>query len=182
MQEKSIRIYDVAFVSFATAFLVVSSWICLPVGSIPITFQTFAVCVAAGVLGAKKSTVAVTVYMLFGIVGLPVFSGFRNGLGVLAGATGGYVLGFLLTSFVAGFLAKKTGKLFLSYLIGILCCYVFGTAWYMIFYLDSVSLQSIVVVFSACVLPFIVPDIIKCYLAVCVTKAINERGMYENNR
>ena len=85
---------------------------------------------SASLLGARRATCSVFVYILLGAVGLPVFSAFSGGLGFLLGPTGGYIIGFLFTAFVVGFITEKLGKtvgvLALSMTIGILLCYAFG--------------------------------------------------------
>ena len=79
------------------ALIVVCSWIQIP-AAVPFTLQTFAVFLTVGLLGGKRGTIAVLIYILLGMVGLPVFSGFKGGIGALLGTTGGYIIGFIFAS------------------------------------------------------------------------------------
>ena len=155
-------------VAMGTALIAVCAWISLPFGAIPVTLQTLAVCLVAGLLGAKKGVAATGVYILLGAVGMPVFSGFKGGIGVLFGATGGYVAGFLLTALLVGIVAEKQSERFFILLtgmaVGVLLCYAFGTLWFSALYAKGIR-----EVLSLCVLPFIVPDSIKIALAAGLT-------------
>ena len=88
------RPVDMAYIALFAVLLTVCAWISVPL-PVPFTLQTFAIFAALGILGGRRGTWAVAVYLLLGAVGLPVFSGFRGGLGALLGTTGGYILGFL---------------------------------------------------------------------------------------
>ena len=114
------------------------------------------------------------VYIVLGAIGLPVFSGFRGGVGVLIGATGGYIWGFLLTALACGILIdlqKKCGKesktfTVLSMLVGLILCYASGTLWYYYVYTSKNGSTTIWAILCAAVFPYIIPDIIKILLAV----------------
>lgn len=131
--------------------------------------QTFGVFLAAGILGGKRGTAAVAVYIMMGIIGLPVFAGFRGGASVLAGPTGGYIAGFILSALIMwAFEAAglRTGRgLILSMLTGLLTCYAFGTVWFMTVYAAQNGELSIMSALSLCVLPYVIPDLIKIGLA-----------------
>ena len=86
--------------SLFAALLAVCAWICIPVGDIAVTLQTFGVALALLLLGGKWGTVSIGIYLLLGMVGLPVFSGFRGGIGALAGVTGGFLWGFLASGLI----------------------------------------------------------------------------------
>ena len=110
MEKKRINTRDIVFTGVSAAIIALCAWITVPVGAIPVTLQTLAVCLIAGLFGAKRGTAAVLVYILIGAVGVPVFSGFKGGIGVLAGATGGYIIGFIFKinkSLISLFLSKK---------------------------------------------------------------------------
>ena len=84
---------ELAYTGILAALIAVCSWISIPT-AVPFTLQTFAVFLTLGLLGGRLGTLAVTVYLLLGAVGLPVFAGFHGGLGAFLGATGGYLVGF----------------------------------------------------------------------------------------
>ena len=137
---------------------------------VPITLQTFAVFLSLLILGAKKGTASVIAYLLLGLVGLPVFSGFHSGLSALLSPTGGYVLGLFLICLIFAVLNKVFKGRFkiLSLITGLIICYLTGTLWYVIF----TGEKSFFAVLTVTVLPFIIPDIIKLFLAYIIAKRI----------
>ena len=78
------KTYDLVYVSIFVVLIAVCSWISIPL-TVPVTLQTFGVFIAVGLLGGKRGTLAVLVYILMGAIGIPVFSGFTGGIGILAG-------------------------------------------------------------------------------------------------
>lgn len=92
----SARTRSVAFVGLTIAIMAVSAWVTVPLGPVPFTLQMFAITFAIVVLRPKEAIAAIAGYLLLGAVGVPVFSGMRGGLGVLAGPTGGFLWGYLL--------------------------------------------------------------------------------------
>ena len=79
---------DMAYIALTAALIALCSWITLPIGPVPFTMQTFAIFTSLGLLGGRRGTVAVVVYLLLGLVGLPVFAGFHSGPAALMGPTG----------------------------------------------------------------------------------------------
>ncbi|MDD3920030.1 MAG: biotin transporter BioY, partial [Eubacteriales bacterium] len=79
---------DMLYIALAVALIAICAWLSIP-AAVPFTMQTFGVFMAAGLLGKRRGVMAVAVYLLLGIIGIPVFSGFRGGVGVLMGNTGG---------------------------------------------------------------------------------------------
>ena len=98
---KNGKTYDMALTAMGAVMLAICSWISVPT-AVPFTMQTFGLFFILDVLGGKRATGAVFVYILLGAAGLPVFAGFTGGVGVLAGATGGYIIGFLCADFCTG--------------------------------------------------------------------------------
>lgn len=160
---------DLALCALFAALIAVCAWIAIP-ASVPFTLQTFAVFAALGLLGGKRGTIAVAVYLLLGTVGLPVFSGFQGGIGALLGTTGGYLLGFLLAALIVwgmeALFGEKTSVFILSTVLGMLVCYAFGTAWYLVVYARTKGAVSLATVLGWCVTPFLLPDAVKIALAV----------------
>ena len=95
MQQSKTR--DIVFIGIFAALIAICSWISIPT-TVPFTLQTMGVFTAVGLLGGKRGSLAVLVYILLGLVGLPVFAGFSGGVGVLFGTTGGYIIGFLASA------------------------------------------------------------------------------------
>ncbi len=163
---------DVARIALAVALITVCAWISIPVGAIPVTLQTFAVCLTGALLGAKRGLAAIGVYVLMGLVGIPVFAGFKAGYATLAGPTGGYIFGFFFAALLPA-LAKllpvrnrwgRTGIFYLAMLLGLALCYAFGTVWFVLMYRCTVGYAL-----ALCVLPYLLPD--ACKLAVAALLA-----------
>ena len=127
-------------------------------------------------LGLKLGLWALLSYILLGAVGIPVFSGFRGGFGVLLGVTGGYIVGFIFTVLTVGLAVKRFGRpmpvLILSMAAGILLCYAFGTAWFMVVYARGGNAVTLGGALSMCVLPYLIPDGIKIVLAAALVKRL----------
>ena len=97
------KIRDICFISVFTAVTAVCAQISIPMpAGAPFTLQTFAVPLAGIILGTKKGTLSVVLYVLLGIAGVPVFSGFTGGIAVIFGKTGGYIISFPLMALCAG--------------------------------------------------------------------------------
>jgi len=169
-----LKTIDLVYIGLCAALITICSWLAIPL-TVPITLQTLAVCLVAGIFGTKKGTLSVLIYILLGAVGVPVFSGFKGGIGVLFGATGGYILGFIFTTVIVGLVSDKTEKLWaiaLSMFVGVLVCYTFGTAWFAYIYAKNNTPQSLATILGWCVFPFILPDIIKIAIAAGLTKQL----------
>ena len=175
---KKLTTPDMVYVGVFAAIIAVCSWISVPL-TIPVTLQTMAVCITAGLLGTKRGVLSIIVYLLIGLVGVPVFSNFSAGVGQLMGPTGGYLIGFIFTALTVGSLTKLLGdKIWvfaISMVLGIAVLYVFGTAWYVIVYnrgnADAVTVSGAL---SMCVVPFIIPDLIKITLAAFFCTALKK--------
>lgn len=105
----------------------------LPFSPVPISLTNFAIFLAIFVLGMENGTISFIIYLLLGAVGVPVFSSFRGGLQVLAGATGGYLIGFIFLALIMGFALdhfdRKLVPTIIGMIIGMVVCYAFGTVW-----------------------------------------------------
>ena len=157
-----------------TAVLAVCAWVSVSVGDIAVTLQTFGIFLTLGLLGGKYGSITVFVYLLLGAVGAPVFSGFRGGMGALLGTTGGYIFGFMLTSLTYWLLTsfKDTPPIRLcAMVLGLLLCYGCGSAWYVWGYLGGSTL-SLGAVLLKCVVPYLIPDGIKLFLAWVLTRRL----------
>lgn len=174
MHSKS-KTADMAYIAVFAVLMAICSWISIP-SVVPITLQTFAVFLAVGVLGGRRGTVAIFLYLLLGLIGIPVFAGFSAGPGVLLGNTGGYLLGFLFSDLLMWgmerFLGKKTWVLALSMVLGLLVCYAFGTVWFLAVYTRSTGPVGLMTVLGWCVFPFVLPDLLKIGLAMLLQRRL----------
>lgn len=170
---------DMVYIAFFAVLIAVGSWISIPL-TVPFTLQTFAVFATLGILGGRRGTMAVLLYMLLGAVGIPVFAGFRGGIGVLLGNTGGYIVGFLLTALIVWGLERVLGRglraQIFSMVTGLLACYLFGTAWFLFLYLRTAGNVGLLTVLGWCVFPFVVPDLVKLGLALTVARRVSRCG------
>lgn len=171
MKEKSNKkIYDFCMIALSAAFITVCAWIYIPF-PISITLQTFGICTVCGVLGLRRGFLSVLTYVCLGLVGIPVFSGFRSGISAITDQSGGYVIGFLLLALTVGAAStafgRKTSILVCSMIAGTLLCYSCGALWYYFLYAKDSSLATVI---SVCALPFIIPDVVKIALAAVVIK------------
>lgn len=168
---------DIALMGMLLGIMVISSWISIPM-TVPFTLQTFAIFLTILVLGTWRGFFVVLSYIALGLVGLPVFSGFKSGFAAIAGPTGGYILGFLLTAIVTGklleFLPDIKFYRYLSMFIGLVICYVFGTFWFINMYTKSA--MSFSKALSLCVIPFIIPDVLKILLADYIARLLKKVG------
>ena len=177
-KKRKMKTLDVVYIGLFAAVMAVCSWIAIPL-TVPITLQTFGVCCAVGLLGLKRGTLSVLVYIILGLVGVPVFAGFTSGVGILAGTTGGYIVGFIFTALIVGlmtkFLGNKLWVYIVSMVLGIAVCYVFGTVWYIVVYnngnTDAVSIGTVL---GWCVTPFIIPDMVKIALASVICTRVKK--------
>ncbi|MBQ7415799.1 MAG: biotin transporter BioY [Oscillospiraceae bacterium] len=150
------------------ALMAVCAWISVPLGNQAVSLQTFAVFLTLGLLGGKGGTATVLVYLLLGAAGLPVFTGFRGGIGALLGPTGGYLWGFLASCLLYWVLENRLPH-WIVMVLSLLLCYACGTAWYFFLYASGASVWAIL---GTCVVPYLVPDGIKLFLALTLTKRL----------
>jgi len=176
---------DIVNISLFATLLSVCAWICIPT-TVPFTMQTFAVFLAMLVLGGKRGTIVITIYLILGIIGIPVFSRGTAGIGILFGNTGGYMFGWIFIGIImiqAERIADKYSGKKAQYrkwiqtagmLLGLVVCYLFGTIWFMNVYTNNLEEMGIQAVLGMCVLPFVIPDLIKMALAFAVCKRIRK--------
>ena len=177
METKKMNTRDMVYIALFACLMAICAWISIP-GQIPFTLQTMGVFLAVGLLGGKRGTVAVLVYILMGAVGLPVFSGFAGGLGKLLGMTGGYIVGFLVAAALMWVMEKvpgnRTAVLVGSMVLGLIACYAFGTVWFVTVYAKTTGPVGVWTALGWCVFPYIVPDLVKIALALVLCKRLKK--------
>lgn len=171
------KVRNMALCALFAALLAVCAWISIPAGDIAITMQTFGIFLTLDVLGGKRGTIAIATYLLLGVVGLPVFSGFQGGVGTLLGVTGGYIAGFLATGLVYWLMTAlgRNKEIFrlLGMLIGLLFCYLLGTLWFRFGYLLYGGLSWGAILLK-CVVPYLLPDAAKLILAWLLSRRLRQ--------
>ncbi|MBP3305913.1 MAG: biotin transporter BioY [Oscillospiraceae bacterium] len=167
------KIYTLTVTAVMTAVTCILAPISISIGTIPISFTNLAIYLSLFLLGWKIGTVSVVVYLLIGLTGIPVFSGFTGGVAKLVGPTGGYLIGFIPMAVVAGLVIEKTNNRFLQFagmVAGTAIAYALGTAWYCV-----VMNSGVVAALSVCVFPFIPVDIAKIVIAIVVGSMLKTR-------
>ena len=151
-----------------TALMSICAWLSIPTPTGVISMQTFCLFLALTVLGGKQGTLVCLLYLLLGAAGAPVFTGFRGGLGVLLGPTGGFIGGFLVGALVYWLLTALKCKPLPVLIWALGVCYLFGAVWYKILFPHN-GWQAVA---AACILPYILPDILKLTLAAALSKKL----------
>ena len=162
------RTLEMAFIAIFVVLIAICSWISIPT-TVPFTLQTFAVSMTVLMLGGRRGTIALAVYILLAAIGVPVLSGFTGGLGVLLGPTGGYIFGWLVLGIeywvITKFAGDKLPVRLIAILLGMVTLYVFGTIWFFKVYTaggDAITMHDAVM---WCVVPFLIPEVFKQILA-----------------
>ena len=168
------KTFSLTLTALFSVLIIICSWIQIP-SAIPFTMQTFAVFFSLCLLGGKSGLTATVVYILLGAAGLPVFHGFTGGIGILAGNTGGYIIGFIPAGLIYWLITKKAGekpptKTF-ALSLGLIACYICGTLWYTFVAGNPNGFRAVML---TCVVPFIIPDIIKIAIAVALSERLKK--------
>lgn len=188
--QKLTRAQGLVLTALSIALIAVGAWITVPIGPIPFTLQVFVIVLAFLVLPDKLPIAAVAGYLILGAIGVPVFSGMRGGIGVLMGPTGGFIIGYLLSSFACVPVARlvrgahpETISVGREILAGI----AVGVVYLVIIYLCGWG-QYILVAnvtpeqsFAVTVAPFVAVDAIKVVAAIVVALAVRRAlGTFTN--
>jgi len=156
---------DIALVVTGAAFTAFAAQLTVPLWPVPVTGQTLAVLIVGSTLGAVRGALSMVVYAVLGIFGLPVFSEYSHGFGVIAGPTGGYIIGFIFAAALTGWLAQRSWDHRLlgaitSFTAGTLVTFAVGLPW-----LAAVLGTNLDLTLQYGLYPFIVGGIIKAFLA-----------------
>ena len=169
---------SMVYMALCVALMAVCAWIAVPF-TVPFTLQTVAVFLASGLLGRRRGTLAVCVYLLLGATGAPVFSGFRGGFGALLGVTGGYLVGFLPAAYFSGAIMERFGRRTLTAVAamagGLLLCYALGTVWFVRVYMQTNGAIGFISALSMCVFPYLIPDALKILLSAWLVQRLYPR-------
>lgn len=174
---KSSNTKDIVYISLLSVLMVVCSYLSIPT-VIPFTMQTFAVFFSFNFLGGKKGILSVCIYLLLGLIGLPVFANGTSGIGIILGTTGGYMIGWIFSGLVMWIVEKIFGRKLwtqiLAMILGLLVCYIIGTAWFMVVYARSSGAIGLWTALVWCVFPFVLPDLLKLGLALWLSQRLRK--------
>ena len=167
-EQKNIFI-EIFLMGFSVIFLAILANIRIPLWPVPITMQTFGIFLMAFFFGSRKGTLTIILYILAGLAGFGVFTGYKSGISALLGPTGGYILGFLFMVFLVGKMIEKgygrTKKsVLICMLTGEFVLYLFGLTGLWL-YLGNVSLLKVL---TLGFFPFIIGDILKIIAAIAL--------------
>ena len=194
MKKSNQKVLRLCYIALFTAIIcAISQLPGIPMpGGVPMTLQTLIIPLAGIILGPLDGFIATLLYVLLGACGVPVFSGFSGGIGVILGATGGFIISFPLMPLMAGageVCGRKKGKavyftfIYIGLVLGAVLNYLVGTLWFAAVYLGAVNSTNMIAGFTACVAPFIVTSIIKVVLCgmmgVIIRKALTKAGLLD---
>ena len=173
-------IYDLVLISVSAALITICSWISIPIGPVPFTLQTLGILAVMLTAGVRRGTIAILVYLALGAVGVPVFAGFKGGIMSFVGPTGGFLIGFVIAALVYWLLEKlflkklmtTTVRTWIFGLLGFLVfeivMYIVGVIWFMTVYAAQTGPVGLMTVLGWCVIPFIIPDLVKMAVALII--------------
>ena len=168
------NIYPLAMTAMMAALIAVVAPFAIPAGRVSFTLCTLVLYISPYILGWKRASVATLVYILIGMIGLPVFSGFKAGLGVLVGPTGGYILGYIPMVILGGlaikFFPENRAFQFLGMIVATAVLYTLGTALFYV--MMDTTLEAALL---NCVLPFIPFDLGKMVIATALGPILQQR-------
>ena len=185
-------VQTMAQVGLIIALLAVSAQVSVAIGPVPFTMQTLVVSLAAMILSPVQAAAALAGYVLLGALGLPVFSLARGGLAMVAGPTGGYLYGFILSAFLGALVRRavsgvthvaaggepKRGRVIAGdvccFVVVLVVCYAIGTAHFMAIGAMGAKAGGLVATLSLTVFPFVIPDVLKCVAAMLVATALRK--------
>ena len=172
-EKRKITTQQMALVAIMTALTCILAPFSLPIGPVPISLTNLVIYFSLYLLGWKLGTLSYVIYLLIGLVGVPVFSGFTAGPAKLFGPTGGYLIGFIPMAIIAGIVIDKftnRGIQILGMIVGTAICYAFGTAWFCF-----QSGYTVGAALAVCVIPFIPADLCKMVIAMIIGPMVRKR-------
>ncbi len=169
-----LSVRKMAVTAVMAAVICVLGPLSIPIGPVPVSLTNLAIYIAVYVLGAFQGTLSLLIYLLIGLAGLPVFSGFAGGPEKLFGPTGGYLIGFIPLAVISGLLVERYAEKrlisFFALVLGTAVCYAFGTLW--LSYQSGLDLRAAL---FAGVIPFIPVDLVKVVLVTGFGPRVRKR-------
>ena len=176
--EKPFNLKPLVFAALFAALTAAVSPFKIPLGftPVPITLQTLVVLMSGAMLGPVYGALAMILYVVVGVLGLPVFAGGGSGIGAILGPTGGYLISYFIAAYAIGkTLQLRKQPKYLDYvvamIVGTIIIYVLGAGWALV----VVPGLTFLAVLVGWVLPFIIGDTIKLLIAAYIAKTVNIR-------
>ena len=167
---KQNRTLSLILPAFGAAIIAALAQLTIPIGAVPITLQTFAVGLVAAILKPREATLAATLYLILGAIGLPVFAGGGGGFQTFFSPIAGYILAYPLFAFITSKLTHADTpiwKTFLAFVLGDVPVFVGGIL--SLHFLGKMGWSAAVAVGLT---PFIIPDLLKGLIVSLVTKPV----------
>ena len=180
------RMHHMISAALFAGIMAILSQFTFPIGAVPITLQSFVCALAGGVLGRKWGAISIGLWLLLGVLGIPILTMGKAGIGIFLSPVGGYYLGFVLMAWISGFRLAERGhflRQISSAIVGLAACYLLGTAWFMAYFQYGLGKEMpLWTALTMTVFPFVAFDLIKVVLGVvCGTRirqALNQAGYY----
>jgi biotin transport system substrate-specific component len=175
MKNKPISLRGMIYASLFGAVTAAGAYLIIPFPLVPITLQTLFLNLAAALLGGRLGALSQVIYILLGIIGLPVFAGGKGGIGVLLGPTGGYLIGFVIAAYIIGKLIElkeRPGFVWMacSMVVGLFVIYLLGVTQ-----LSIVAKLTVGKAVTVGFLPFLIGDAVKIIVAALVSFKIRDK-------
>lgn len=170
----NLKVKSMVKISLVTALICIIAPFSIPIGPIPISLSLIIIYIGLYALKPVEGVISVLLYIIIGLIGLPVFSGFTGGPGKLAGPTGGFILSYILIAVIVGNAVNRTDKRFyhgLYMFLSLAISYLLGTLWF----LFIVKGYTFVSALTLCVFPFVPFDLIKIAIALILGPIIRNR-------
>jgi biotin transport system substrate-specific component len=166
------KVKDIPKCAMFAALSAILSQIFIPIGTLPINLTFISIFLAGGILGPALGFLSQLVYVLIGAAGVPVFSGFTGGLGIIAGPTGGFIIGYMLGAATVGFVIKKLGRSYKGIGIALVC------GWFVAYTPGVIRFMQVLEVgfieaLPMCLLPYLPGDIAKIFLSGFLIKKLH---------
>ena len=165
------KVFPLILVALGTAFFAIVSQLAIPIGPVPITLQTLALALIASIYRLRESFLTIVLYLLLGLIGLPIFHGGMSGFAVLAGPTGGFLIAFLIIALllppILSLIGRGPLRLFVLNLLGLLLSLLIGSFWLKI-YMHISWTKALLTGFA----PFVAGEIIKAALASLIVVSL----------
>ncbi len=183
--EKS-QMHNMITAALFAGIMAILSQFTFPIGAVPITLQSFVCALAGGVLGRKWGAISISLWLLLGVLGVPVLTMGKAGPGIFFSPVGGYYVGFILMAWISGFRLAEKGhfiRQISSALVGLISCYVLGTLWFILYFQYGLGKEMpLLTALTMTAFPFIPFDLVKVVLGVLlgtkIRQSLNQAGFY----